>query len=283
MVVYFNEQFMEKEAVHISPDDRGFLFADSLYEVIRSYKGSFFRAKQHLSRLGYGATHLKMGRTDFSGLEAIAKELVVRNRLESEDAIIYFQVTRGVAKRSHAFPLPAPCPTIYGTASKFDPGPADRDRETGIHVITIADTRWARCDMKTTALTPNILANQAAVEAGATEAIFIRDGVMLEGSHSNFAAVFDNVLVTAPLSNYILGGITRQFVLELCARENIRLEERPIFERDIHLATEMMILGTTTEVTPIVRMNNTIFKEGKPGPVARALQMAYNRDIALIG
>lgn len=280
MIVYFNEQFMEKKAVHISPDDRGFLFADSLYEVIRSYKGAFFRAQEHLSRLGYGATHLKLGRTDFSALEEIARELVEKNNLEEKDAVVYFQVTRGVAKRSHAFPLPAPCPTIYASISKFDPGPADKDRETGIHVITIADTRWARCDMKTTALTPNILANQAAVEKGAKEAIFVRDGVMLEGSHSNFAAVFDNVLVTAPLSNYILGGITRQFVMELCARENIRVEERPIFEQDIHLATEMMILGTTTEVTPIVRINNTIFRNGKPGPVARALQMAYTREIA---
>jgi len=279
MVVYFNDRFMEKEEVHISPDDRGFLFADSLYEVIRSYKGSFFRAKEHLNRLGYGATHLKMGRTDFSALEEIARELVERNNLESEDAVVYFQVTRGVAKRSHDFPLPAPCPTIYGMVSKFDPGPADKERENGIHVITIADTRWARCDMKTTALTPNILANQAAVEAGAKESIFVRDGVMLEGSHSNFMAVFDNVLVTAPLSNYILGGITRQFVMELCAKENIRLEERPIFEQDIHLATEMMIVGTTTEVTPIVRMNNTVFRGGKPGPVARALQRAFRHEV----
>ena len=283
MVVYFNEKFMAKEAVCISPDDRGFLFADSLYEVIRSYKGSLFRVKEHLSRLGYGAIHLKLGKTDFSQLEEIARELVLRNHLESEDAVLYFQVTRGVANRSHAFPQPAPCPTIYGSVSNFDPGQADQERENGIHVITIADTRWARCDMKTTALTPNILANQAAVERGAQEAIFVRDGVMLEGSHSNFMAVFDNVLVTAPLSNYILGGITRQFVLELCARENIRVEERPIFERDIHLATEMMILGTLSEITPVVRMNGTLVRGGKPGPVTRVLQRAYAHEIAELG
>jgi D-alanine transaminase len=222
---------------------------------------------------------LKLGRTDFSELEEIARELVARNRLESKDALVYFQVTRGAARRSHAFPSPAPSPTIYAAVSAFDPAPAERDRETGIHAITIADTRWARCDMKTTALTPNILANQAAVEAGAKEAIFVRDGVMLEGSHSNFMAVFDNVLVTAPLSNYILGGITRQFVIELCARENIDVEERPIFQQDIHQATEMMIVGTTIDVTPIVRMNNTLFKEGRPGPVARALQRAFTREI----
>ena len=177
-------------------------------------------------------------------------------------------MTRGTAKRSH----PLPSPTIYAAASTFDPGPAGKKREKGIHIITIADTRWARCDLKTAALTPNILANQEAFENGAEEAIFVRDGGMLEGTHSNFMAVFDNVLVTAPLSNYILGGITRKFIFELCARENIRVEERPIFEKDIHLATEMMIVGTTTEVTPIVRMNDTIFRDGRPGPVARALQ-----------
>ena len=279
MIVYFNERFMDKEKVGISPDDRGFLFADGLYEVIRSYKGSLFRAKEHLSRLSYGAVHLKFERTDFSELEEIAGELILRNGLESKDATIYFQVTRGAAKRSHAFPHPLPSPTIYAAASTFDPGPAEKKREKGIHIITIADTRWARCDLKTTALTPNILANQAAVENGAEEAIFIRDGVMLEGTHSNFMAVFDNVLVTAPLSNYILGGITRKFIFELCARENIRVEERPIFEKDIQMATEMMIVGTTTEVTSIVRMDDAIFWDGRPGPFARALQEAYTSEI----
>ncbi|MCP4115100.1 MAG: D-alanine aminotransferase Dat [Desulfobacteraceae bacterium] len=279
MIVYFNDEFMEKDKVCISPDDRGFLFADGLYEVIRSYKGYLFQAKEHLDRLSYGATHLKLGRTDFSELEEIARELLSRNGLESENATIYFQVTRGVAKRSHAFPTPAPALTVYAAASKFDPAAADRKRENGISAITIADTRWARCDMKTTALTANILANQAAVENDAQEAIFIRDGVMLEGTHSNFMAVFDDVLVTAPLSNYILGGITRNFILGLCRRENIKVEERPIFEKDIHMASEMMIVGTTTEITPIVRMNHTLFRAGKPGPVARALQAAYQREI----
>ncbi len=270
---------MEKEQVSISPDDRGFLFADGLYEVIRSYQGYLFQAREHLDRLGYGATHLKLGRTDFSELEEIAGELICKNGLESEDATVYLQVTRGVAKRSHAFPCPQPALTVYASASKFDTTAADKKKENGISAITIADTRWARCDMKTTALTPNILANQAAVENDAQEAIFIRDGVMLEGTHSNFMAVFDDTLVTAPLSNYILGGITRNFVLDLCRLENIRVEERPIFEKDIHMAKEMMIVGTTTEITPIVRMNHALFRAGKPGPVARALQSAYRRGI----
>jgi D-alanine transaminase len=279
MIVYYNGKFMEKEQVSISPDDRGFLFADGLYEVIRSYKGYLFQAKEHLDRLSYGATHLKLGRTDFSELEKISRELLSKNGLESEDATVYFQVTRGVAKRSHPFPTPAPPLTIYAAASKYDAEAANKKRENGINAITIGDTRWARCDMKTTSLTANILANQAAVENDAQEAIFIRDGVMLEGTHSNFMAVFDDVLVTAPLSNYILGGITRNFILNLCRRDNIRVEERPIFEKDIHMASEMMVVGTTTEISSIVKMNDTIFRDGKPGPVASALQTAYMHEI----
>ena len=279
MIAYFNGTFMDKEMIQISPDDRGFLFADGLYEVMRSYQGNLFRAKDHISRLNYGATHLNLSQTEFSFLEGVAKELILKNNLSKEEATVYFQVTRGAAPRSHAFPDPAPGLTIYGTASKFDTDPLIKKREQGISVITVPDTRWARCDMKTTALTANILANQLSAEKGAKEAIFIKDGVLLEGTHSNFAAVFDAVLVTAPLSNYILGGITRKVVLELCHQEKIRVEERPVFEKDMHKAREMMILGTTVEVTPIVQVDGVRFREGKIGPITRLLQAAFQREI----
>jgi len=279
MIAYFNGTFLEKEEIHISPDDRGFLFADGLYEVIRSYQGKLFRTQDHIERLNYGAAHLKLNQTDFSMFEDISKELLQRNNLTSDSATIYIQVTRGAARRTHSFPNPISDLTLYAFASVFDAAGALKKQEKGIHAITVPDTRWARCDMKTTALTPNILANQLAVENKASEAIFIRDGVMLEGTHSNFMAVFDDVLVTAPRSNYILGGITRKVVLELCSKEGIRVEERPIFEKDIHLASEMMIVGTTVEITPIVKMNHTVFKNGKPGPVTQALQAGVNREI----
>lgn len=275
MIAYYNDAFLEKEDIRISPDDRGFLFADGLYEVIRSYQGHLLRAKDHITRLNYGATHLKLSRTDFSEFEEIAYELLKQNNLTSDPATVYIQVTRGAAKRTHAFPDPATDLTLYAVASAFDAATALKKQEQGISAITVPDTRWARCDMKTTGLTANILANQTAVENKASEAVFIRDGVMLEGTHSNFMAVFDDVLVTSPLTNYILGGITRNIVLELCKKENIKVQERPVFEKDILSASEMMIVGTTVEITPIVKLNHTMFKDGKPGPVVRTLQDAF--------
>ncbi|MCG8563700.1 MAG: aminotransferase class IV [Desulfobacterales bacterium] len=279
MIVYFNDQYMEKDAVRLSPDDRAFLFGDGLYEVIRSYKGRLFLGREHIERLNYGARHLELNTTEFDFLEEVGLELVKQNKLEDSDATIYFQVTRGAALRSHPFPDPATPLTIYATAQAFDDTAARKKQDQGIGVITLGDNRWARCDMKTTSLTANVLANQRAKEKGCAEAIFIRDGVMLEGTHSNFMAVMDNTLVTAPLSNYILGGITRNHVLKLAADLGIRFEERPVYERDAHMATEMMVTGTTTEVTPIVTVNGNPVGDGKPGPIARKLQAALSSDI----
>lgn len=279
MIAYFNGAFLKKEEISISPDDRGFLFADGLYEVIRSYDGKLFRTRDHITRLTHGAKHLHLARTDFPEFGEIARELLRQNNLMQGSATVYFQVTRGAARRTHSFPDPGVDLTVYASAAKFDADAAAKKQEQGIHAITVPDTRWSRCDMKTTGLTANVLANQRAVENNASEAVFVRDGVLLEGTHSNFMAVIDNVLVTAPLSNYILGGITRKAVLELCHKENIPVEICPIFEKDITAAQEMMIVGTTVEITPIVKLNHAVFGKGQPGPVARALQAAFRREI----
>ncbi len=283
MIAYFNGQFMEKNQITLSPDDRGFLFGDGLYEVIRSYKGRLFLGTEHIDRLNYGARHLGLNTTDFSHLEAVGLDLIEKNQLQDKDATIYFQVTRGSALRSHPFPDPSTPLNIYGTAQAFDDTTARQKQEKGIGVITLSDNRWARCDMKTTALTANVLANQKAVENGCYEAIFVRDGVLLEGTHSNFMAVMDNTLVTAPLSNYILGGITRNHILARCKDLGIAFEERPVFERDAGRITEMMVTGTTTEVTPIVTMNGKPVGDGAPGPIARKLQQALSADIQSLG
>lgn len=282
MTAYFNGEFVNREDIRISPDDRGFLFADGLYEVIRSYQGRLFRAGDHFSRLNHGAIHLRLQQTDFSYLESVAEELIARNGLETGDAAVYIQVTRGEARRNHPFPVPPGPLTVYATASRIDITGTLKEREQGISVITVPDIRWARCDMKTVGLTANVLANQAAVERGAGEAVFVRDGVMLECSHSNFMAVFDGVLVTAPASNYILSGITRKVVLEICRRDSIPVEERPVFEKDIHLASELMVLGTISEVIPVVRLNDAMVNDGRPGPVVRKLQAALAREIAML-
>lgn len=279
MIAYFNDTYMDKEDVRISPDDRGFLFADGLYEVIRSYGGQLFRARQHLARLNYGARQLRLPTTDFGYLVEVAGELLGRNNLEKADATIYFQVTRGAARRSHAFPVPQPQPTVYGMANVFDSGAARKKSQAGINAISVADQRWSRCDLKTTGLTANVLANQIAQEAGAQEAILVRDGVLLEGTHSNFMAVFDDTLVTAPASNYILSGITRMTILELCAEEGIKIEQRPVFAKDMSQIAEAVIVGTTVEVTPICQLDGKPIGTGQPGPVARLLQKLLTEKI----
>lgn len=275
MIAYFNDCFVDKNEIRISPDDRGFLFADGLYEVVRSYNGIFLGMDDHIERLNYGASQLNLKQTDFSWFKEIAAELIKRNHLEDANAMVYFQVTRGVAQRSHAFPDPLPDLTLYATASSFNAEKAEERRQKGVDAVTVPDIRWSRCDVKTTALTANVLANQAAHEQGAWEAVFVRDGVLLEGTHSNFMAVFDDVLVTAPLSNYILGGITRKMVLEICQQENIPYREGPVFEKDIHRASEMMITATSIEVTPVIRLNGQPVGNTRPGPVVRMLQKAF--------
>lgn len=279
MQAYYNGIFLPKEEIRISPDDRGFLFADGIYDYIRSYRGRLFRLHDHIRRLNYGAGQLRFSTTDFAYLAEVAAKLLIENGLDAAEAAVYFQITRGVAPRRHAFPLPSPELTVYGTVSVFNEVGAQKKRVQGIRAITVADSRWARCDIKTTGLTANILACQRAVEENAAEAIFVRDGVMIEGSHTNFMAVLGDILVTAPLSNYILGGITRKVVLEICRRENIPVAERPIFEQEGRLASEMMVVGSSTEITPVIDLNGHPVGSGKPGPVAILLQKAFAREI----
>ncbi len=280
MIAYFNGRFLPKEEIRIPVDDRGFLFSDSLYEVIRHYPGGLFRPDAHIRRLNHGAGHLSLSCTDFSYLIPVVQDLVHQNHMEKQDALAYIHVTRGCAPRNHPFPVPAPDPTIYVCVSLFDPAARARQRNTGIHAITVPDIRWSRCDMKTTGLTANVLANQQAAEKECHEAIFVRDGVLMEGTHSNFMAVFDDTVTTAPLSNYILGGITRDTVLGLCRNLGIRTEESPIYQTRIHLASELMVTGTTLEVTPIIVLDGRPVGNGMPGPTTRALQAAFTECIS---
>jgi D-alanine transaminase len=272
MLVYFNGNFIEKKAVHISPDDRGFLFGDGVYEVIRAYRGNLFRADEHLARLARNLNEMQIDDVDVPHIKHVAQELIRQNEL-SGDATVYFQVTRGGAPRRHAFPDPGTPPTVFITATPLSP--PVKKWETGIKVIVVPDMRWARCDIKSISLAPNVLANQQAQENGAEEAILVRDGVITEGSHSSFAAVFDGQLVTHPLTHHILPGITRQVILELCAQLNIAIKEFPIFENELKRADEMMILGTTTEVMPVVQVDEWQVGIGKPGPITRRLQQAF--------
>jgi D-alanine transaminase len=273
MITYFNNRFLPKKEISISPDDRGFLFGDGVYEVIRSYSGKLFHADAHLNRLERSLRELQITGIDVENFRGISAKLLERNDLGSGDATIYIQVTRGAAPRKHSFPEGETVPTVYIFASPLQP-PLQK-METGIKVILTPDIRWARCDIKSIALLPNVLANQQATDQGAEEAIFVRDGAITEGSHSNFCAVIDGELRTFPESHYILAGITRQVVLNLCRALGIPFREFPIFESELSKADELMILSTTNEVMPVVHVNDWKVADGKPGSVTLKLQKAF--------
>jgi len=279
MIAYFNGRFLREEDIHISPEDRGFLFADALYEVIRSYEGRLLEAQAHWDRLSYGAKALRFNRTQFTELKEVAETLIRENGLTRGDATVYVQVTRGQARRSHAFPPPETPLTIYASARPFSPKSSALD---GVSVILVSDQRWARCDIKTVGLTANILAHQQALEHGAYEALFVRDGAVLEGTHTNLFTVVDGIVVTPPRTNYILGGITRQAVLHLCKELSIPAVENPVFESRLLEADEIMVVGTTTEITPILRVNGQGLRSGRPGEVTRRLWKAFREKVASV-
>jgi D-alanine transaminase len=262
---YFNGEFLPRSDVRLSPDDRGFLFSDGVYEVLRSYGGHLFEAGAHLGRLERSLQAMRIRGLRMSDLAPVFDQLLERNGLSDANALIYLQVTRGVAPRSHRFPDPPVPPTVYAFAWAF--APVHRPEEGG-HAITVPDQRWARCDIKTIGLIPNCAANQEAHEAAAVEAIFVRDGVALEGTHSNLFVVSRGRVRTAPLTNYILPGVTRRVVLELCEEAGYEVAEESVFLEELYAADEIFIVGTTAEVTPIVGLDGRTIGTGRPGAFA---------------
>jgi D-alanine transaminase len=203
----------------------------------------------------------------------VCSTLLARNGAVTDDCLVYIQITRGAAPRTHAFPRTAVAPTVYATLMPIVPR---GDPAAGIAVITTPDLRWARCDIKSVALLPNCLANQHAKDAGATEAIFVRDGVALEGTATTFFGVFNGAVRTAPANNYILPGVTREAVLELCRAAGIPAREEPIFAHELPRADELFLSGTTVEVMPIVQVDGDPVADGRPGPIARRLLEAFH-------
>jgi D-alanine transaminase len=278
VLVFLNGDYIPHGEARISVDDRGFLFADGVYEVARVYEGRPFLLGEHLTRMADGLGELGIRLPELPELAGIAERLLDENGLRSGDAMIYAQVTRGAAPRAHRFPAPDVSPTVYVLAKPFTPHPP-AVYEEGAAAITVPDTRWSRCDIKSVSLLPNVLANEQAHAAGAFEALFVRDGIVLEGSHSNLMAVFGDTVVTYPATNYILAGITRRAVLRLAADLGIPTREAPIPLERLHDAQEVFLTGTTTEVMPITRIDGRAIAGGRPGTVARRLQAAYREQV----
>jgi len=278
-LAYLNGTFLPRAEARISPDDRGFNFGDGLYEVTPFYRGRPFRLDAHLARLTRGLRELEIG-GEGSAYAALHGELIERNGLGGHEmAIVYLQVTRGTAPRAHPYPDPPVPPTVWAWARPFQ-RPSSEEWARGYAAISVPDRRWARADLKTIQLLPNAMAQQAAKAAGATDALFVRDGLALEGGQTNVFAVLDGILVTHPASNQILHGISRAVVLEVARELGIPVEERPMTRSSLAQASELMFTGTTTEVRPTVRLDGEPVGGGEVGPVARALHEGFMRVVA---
>jgi D-alanine transaminase len=271
-IVFFNGSYLDRDQVRISPDDRGFLFADGIYEVVRFYGGRPFELPAHLARMVDGLRSLQIDGVEASMVQTVCSELIARNELSGSDALLYLQITRGVAPRVHHYPDEQTEPTVYATVRPFT---SPVDPTVGVPVITAPDHRWTRCDIKTVALLPNCMAAQEAHERGAFEAVLVRDGVALEGTKSSFFGVIDGEVRTAPRSNYILPSVTRAVTLELCREHGIPCDERPILLEELDGADELFLSGTTAEILPIIQVDGRQVRDGRPGPIALRLAKLF--------
>lgn len=271
-VVYLNGSFINRNEARISPDDRGFIFADGVYEVVKYYNGKAFRYNDHLERLKRSIAEIELKFDDLEGLALIFNDLLRLNNLNEKHAGLYLQITRGTHKRIHHFPENTN-PTVYAFAYHM---PSFSDNlENGIDVITHDDIRWQRCDIKSVSLLPNTMMYNKAVENKAGECILIRDGYVTEATHSSVLAVKDGKVITRPLSNLILPGITRKVILEICAANGIAVEERLFSESELFAMDELIIAGTGSEVTPVVSVNGKLVGSGKPGKITRLIQQKF--------
>lgn len=273
-MVYLNGEYVAKGEAKIPVEDRGFIFGDGIYEVVRVIEGRIFAWDAHAARMANGLAGLRIeaAGADSATLRGVCEKLVQENGHGTGEATIYLQVSRGAATRVHHFPPAGTPATVYAAASVFKPNFAMR--EHGAKGITMADIRWARCDLKTVNLLGPVLARQAASEAGAYEAILHRDGMVTEGAATNAFMVVDGVLRTYPLSHYILPGITRAVLVELAAELGIPLEERPVPLHELPHVAELFVCGTTTDVQPIVELDGKPIANGKPGPITVKLREA---------
>jgi D-alanine transaminase len=272
VLAYLNGQFLPRAAAAVPVEDRGFVFGDGVYEVWRVVGGRLFETQRHLARLSSGLSELRIPAPDLvdpDRLTAIADRLLADDALLDGEATFYVEITRGVAPRTHQFPSGKIAPTVFAMANRFKP--PEELRRSGANCITMPDVRWLRCDIKTIQLLPNVLGKQAAAEAGALDVLFVRDGVITETSHANVLAVIDGVIRTHPTNHLILPGVTRAVVLEIARDLRLQVDETPFLPADLTRASEVFLAGTTTDVMPIVRVDDVVIGDGKPGPVATTL------------
>ncbi|MBI1371152.1 MAG: D-amino acid aminotransferase [Phycisphaera sp.] len=268
MIVYLNGQYISRENATVSVEDRGFMFADGVYEVVRFYNGHALAMRRHLDRLRHSLDAVRIDLPDDVAFDAISAELVRRNK--TPDASVYWQVTRGAAPRHHRFPDPPVSPTTLAIAYPAPPFERDAPVRT-LKAITRPDVRWRRCAIKSVSLLPNILDSQAAADVGCDEAILIRDGVVTEGTARSVFIAEAGVLYTHPLTDDILDSITRRIVVELAMREGLTVVEEQFPIERLMNADEVIALGTTTEVASIIEVDGHPVGGGAAGRIAQRL------------
>lgn len=272
MIAYYNGDYLPVENISISPFDRGFLFSDGVYEALRTYNKKLFMLQKHLDRLKYSLEQTGISFSEFDKLEEIIFTCAQKNKI-SQDFSVYIQITRGVSfpRTHHYHHQIKPNLFVYTTELKN----RERELNEGVSVILERDVRWNRCDIKSISLLPNVMANQNAFIKGCYEAVFYRDTFITEGSHTNFFAIKDGKVITAPLSNFILNGVTRNIVFRICNENNIPIEEEYILLTNIFDYDEFFVTGTTTEITPVVKIDDNIIGDGLPGKLTRKIQKLF--------
>jgi D-alanine transaminase len=275
---YVNGRYLPFRDAKVHVEDRGYQFADAVYEVCEVRAGHLIDERRHLDRLERSLHAIRLCLPiSRAALGVVLREVAARNRIRF--GMVYLQIGRGVARRDLAFPVPQPAPSVVVTARALNRARLAALAATGIAVISVPDNRWARVDIKSVGLLPNALARQAAIEQGAREAWFIdKSGAVTEGASANAWIVSgEGKLVTRRADHTILGGITRSVLLEAVKAQGLTIEERPFALEEAYAAREAFVTSATQNVMPVVRIDGRAIGDGKPGPVATALRREFHR------
>ena len=281
-IAYVNGRYLPHAQAAVHVEDRGYQFADGVYEVCEVHDGRLVDERRHMARLKRSLGELHMRRPMApAALAVVMREVVRRNRVR--DGIVYLQVTRGVAPRNHAFPGSEVPPAVVVTARSIDAAVLEKRAEEGVSVITVAENRWERVDIKSTSLLPNVLAKQKAKESGAFEAWFVdARGFVTEGSSTNaWIVTADGTILTRSAEAGILRGITRAGVLDVAAGVALRVEERPFSVSEALEASEAFLTSASSKVTAVVQIDGVVIGSGRPGPVANRLRRLFEEHVEI--
>jgi D-alanine transaminase len=275
---YVNGRYLPFRDAKVHVEDRGYQFADAVYEVCEVRAGHLVDERRHLDRLERSLAAIRL-RPPMSraALGVVLREVVARNRIRF--GLVYLQIGRGVARRDLAFPVPAAAPSVVVTARPLNRARIDAAAAAGIAVVSVPDNRWGRVDIKTVGLLPNALARQAAIDQGAREAWFVdKSGAVTEGASANaWIVTSDGKLITRHADSAILSGITRSVLFDAVEAQGLTVEQRPFALEEAYAAREAFITSATQTVMPVVRIDGRAIGNGKPGPVATALRREFHR------